>query len=329
MSSIETRENSAKGIAYAFAVTFVGSSAGAASKWVSTDIGVPQIVFIQYAISLLIMLPWLVAQQQKSRSFAFLKTSRWPTHLVRGLAGWLCFYSYYHALKSIPLVDGTLLRNTAPLFVPVIAWLWLRARMPAYRWLPIILGFVGVALVLHPDVSQIGANNTLSYWIALFSGITLAGSMVGTQILSRTESEALILFYYFVISLICSLPLAIMHWESIPLQHIPLLIYIGLSFFITMWLYTKAYSYAKASIVAPINYFAVVIAGFLGWMIWDHLPTEGSLLGVAVVMGAGVLTVYLAAKEQLRPKSVSPIPRESQVPLETQAPPETVIGAEK
>lgn len=293
-----SRDNTAKGIAYAFAVTFVGSSAGAASKWVAADVAVPIIVFIQYSISILVMLPWLLAQYQKQNSLEFLRSSQWRTHLVRGIAGWLCFYSYYFALRSIPLVDGTLLRNTAPLFVPVVAWLWLRVTIPAYRWLPIILGFCGVAIILHPDMRQVAAGNNLGHWLGLISGFTLAGSMVGTRILSRSDSEALILIYYFLVSFICSLPLALYHWQSIPLQHVPLLIYIGLSFFITMWLYTRAYSYAKASVVSPINYFAVIVAGIIGWLVWDHIPDSTALLGVGLVMIAGALTVYLAAREE-------------------------------
>ena len=122
--------------------------------------------------------------------------------------------------------------------------------------------------------------------------------MVGTRILSRTDNDKLILFYYFLISLACSIPMGIAQWQPVPLSAWPYLLYIGLSIFLAMWLYTMAFIYAKATIVSPITYFSVVISGFLGWLIWDHIPSSTAVAGVILVMAAGALTLYMSAKEQ-------------------------------
>jgi len=282
-------DNTMKGVAFAFATTFVGSAAGAAGKWVAVDVAVPVIVFIQYAICLLVIAPRFVG-----KPLANLHTHRWGDHLIRGVGGWLCFYTYYAALDQIPLVDATLLRNTAPLFVPLVALLWLGARVPFLRWLPLILGFVGVIFILPPGSEDVGWGHV----IGLMSGLTLAVSMVGTRTLSRTDSGKNIMFYYFLISFLLSLPLAVYHWQAIPLRAWPYLIFIGLSIFIAMWLYTKAFSYAKASVVSPINYFAVVVSGVMGWLIWDYLPPSGAVLGALLIMAAGGLSIYLATREE-------------------------------
>lgn len=283
-------DNTIKGVAYAFAVTLVGSCAGAASKWISDDVAVPVIVLVQYVICMLVIMPWLVRQPLSS-----LQSPRWATHLLRGLAGWLCFFSYYSALDQIPLVDATLLRNSAPLFVPLLAWLWLRARVPFGRWLPLIVGFAGVALILQPQTTVVSSGHLLG----LLSGFTLAASMIGTRILSKTESGKLILFYYFLISLLCSLPFAIYHWQTPPLWTWPFLGFIGLSIYLAMWLYTRAYTFARASVVSPISYFSVVVAGFLGWLIWAHMPSNTALIGTLMVIFAGALTLYISAKKPL------------------------------
>jgi len=210
------------------------------------------------------------------------------------VGGWLCFYTYYAALDQIPLVDATLLRNTAPLFVPLVALLWLGARVPFLRWLPLVLGFVGVIFILPPGSEDVGWG----HGIGLMSGLTLAVSMVGTRTLSRTDSGKNIMFYYFLISFLLSLPLAVYHWQAIPLRAWPYLIFIGLSIFIAMWLYTKAFSYAKASVVSPINYSAGVVSGVMGWLIWDYLPPSGAVLGALLIMAAGGLSIYLATREE-------------------------------
>ncbi len=282
-------DHTLKGIAFAFATTFVGSAAGAACKWVAEDVPVPMIVFIQYAICLLVMLPRFVG-----KPWQHLRTERWGAHWVRGTGGWLCFYTYYVALAQIPLVDATLLRNTAPLFVPLVALLWLSVKVPMLRWLPLILGFVGVIFILRPGGETVGWGHV----IGLMSGLTLAISMVGTRTLSRTDSSKNIMFYYFLLSFIYSLPLAVYHWQDIPLKAWPYLIFIGLSIFVAMWLYTKAFSYAKASVVSPINYFAVVVSGVLGWLIWGYIPTQTALVGAVLVVMAGLLSIYLSSREE-------------------------------
>lgn len=61
-----------------------------------------------------------------------------------------------------------------------------------------------------------------------------------------------------------------------------------------MWLYTQAYTYAKASVVAPVSYPGVVFAGLPGWLIWEHVPDAIALAGMCLVISAGLLSIYSA-----------------------------------
>lgn len=286
-------DNTQKGVAFALATAVVGSTAGAAGKLVAQDVAVPMIVFVQYAICLLVMLPRIFIS-----GVGVFSSNHWKTHLIRGAGGWLSFFAFYSALSVIPLVDANLLRNTAPLFVPLVVWLWAHIIIPKNRWLPLIVGFVGVAIILRPQPGS--GEFEWAYVIGLASGLLLAVSMVGTRLLSRGESSTTIMLYYFTLSFLLSLPLAVLNWQPIPLQAWPYLIYIGLSIFITMWFYTKAYSYAKPSIVSPISYFSVVFSGLIGWMIWEHIPDGWSFVGIAVVVLAGVFTVYMGDAERVK-----------------------------
>ncbi len=275
----------AAGILYALASALVGSTAGAAGKLISDDLGASMIIFVQYSICLIAMLPLLWRNGP-----ALWRSQRPATHLLRGAGGWLSFFAYYTALSGIPLVDANLLRNTAPLFVPLVTLAWAGVLVPRSRWLPLSVGFIGIVLILQPQQST---PFNAYYLVGLASGALLAISMVGTRQLSSTESSSTIMFFYFLLSFLLSLPLAILHWQAVPWHTVPYLLYIGTSIFLAMWLYTKAYSYAKPSIVSPMSYFAVIFSGLLGWLLWDHLPGTLSLAGIALVVSAGVGTVYL------------------------------------
>ncbi|MCG8317261.1 MAG: DMT family transporter [Pseudomonadales bacterium] len=273
----------------AILTTLVGTLAAASAKHLSDSVHPHVMVCTQYIICMFTLSPWILKS-----GFQSLKTDRVGLHLFRGVSGWACFYTYYYALGKIPLVDASLLRNTAPLIVPFIVMLWLRQRISAGNWLGIIIGFLGIAIILRPG------SEGLSLWhlIGFLSGVGLAVSMVTTKELSATESGNLILFYYFAISVLLSLPFAIAHWQPIELTDIPFLLFVGFSIFITMKIYTYAYGLAPTSMLAPFSYFGVIFAGIMGWIFWDHLPDLYSLVGIAMVVMGGITTLLLSGKQR-------------------------------
>lgn len=277
------------GASLAVATAITVSLATAATKYTAAFVAIEQIVFIQYLFCTLIMAPFLLR-----RGIESFKTSHPWLHLVRGGAGWLCFYTYYLALDKIPLVDASLLRNTAPICVPVIFFLWKGVRLPLLRWLPVFLGFIGIAAVLKPQGSLI------SFWhfVGLLSGVTLAGSIVTTRTLALTEPTSRIMFYYFALSALCSLPLAISNWQPIPLFTIPFMAGIGLSIWLTMWCYTRAYSYAKATVISPVSYSGVLFTGLLGWIFWDQVPATSALFGALLIISGGIWSVFLGRESK-------------------------------
>lgn len=283
------------GALYALATSFVMSVAAALIKYTATLVSIELIVLAQYLICVIFMLPWLLRG-----GTAALKTQHLKLHIVRALCGWACFYTYYLAIREIPLVDATLLRNAAPLCVPFYVYWIHKVRIASLRWLPLLAGFLGVGLILKPE------SQGLSYWhlVGFGSAITLAGSIVTTRMLTRTEPTGRIIFYYFAFSTLASLPLALphLHWPSA--EALGLMLLIALSIWLTMWLYTQAYLHAKASVISPISYAGVIFAGFWGWYFWQQTPDLITLIGVCLVSAGGIGSVLLGAREEKRSRSI-------------------------
>lgn len=277
----------ATAVLFAILSPLVATLAAAAVKHLAQYMSVGVIVLVQYGICLLTLAPWMLRTGLRG-----LKTSRWKTHLIRGVAGWLCFYSYFIALQHIPLVEASLLRNTAPICVPFLVYFLTGGGITVPKLLGILTGFAGVILILHPE----GASVSLWHGVGFVSGITLALSMVYTKELAATESSPLIIFYYFFISTILSVPLAVSDFGPIPLHTVPLLLFVGISIYITMQLYTAAYAAAPTNTLAPFSYFGVVFAGILGWLLWDQVPDQRSLLGMVCVMAGGIITLLARDK---------------------------------
>jgi len=267
---------------FALLTSLVASMAAAATKYLTALMDASVVVCIQYLICLLTLTPWIIQSGVKG-----IATKVPRAHLIRGLAGWACFYTYYVAISKIPLMDASLLRNTAPLCVPFFGFLLFRNRIGVQGIVGILVGFAGVMFILKPE----GASISLWHGVGFLSGVTLALSMIYTRELAHTEPSNRILFYYFLISLLLSIPLALYKAEPIPFTALPPLLFVGLSIFITMKLYNHAYANAPASTIAPLTYFGVIFAGVFGWLFWDQIPDAKSLVGMLLIVTGGIMAI--------------------------------------
>jgi len=266
-------------------MVILGSAAAAATKYASNHASTEAIVTVQFFICTLLCLPRILRPGIRT-----LRTERLVLHLMRGLVGVGSFYLFYAALDNIPMMDAMMLRQSAPLTVPLVMWAWSRERVPANAWLPLVIGFAGIAIILRP--SPLG----LSWWHAggFLSALGLAISMVATRKLATTEPTARILFYYCTLSLACVAPFSVGDFRSLAALDWVAMVFVGIAIYLVLELYTRAYGMAPTAAIAPINYFAVVLAGLRGWLFWDQVPDHWSLLGSFLVILGGLLTLYLA-----------------------------------
>ena len=281
MSANQTRQ----ALYLSLLMVIIASSAAAATRFASARVSIEAIVTVQYLICLLLCLPITLRP-----GLGNLKTGRIGLHFFRGAVGVLGFYLFYGALAQIPMVDAMLLRQSAPLTVPLVVWAWNRERIPGSAWLPLSIGFAGVLIILRPSPEG------LSWWHAagFISALCLSISMVATHKLATSEPASRILLYYFLLSLACVAPFSTGDFAGLRWQEWAAMLYIGVAIYFTLGLYTRAYAMAPAHAIAPVNYFAVVMGAFWGWVFWGQIPDAWSILGSALVILGGLMTVYLA-----------------------------------
>ena len=254
---------------------------GAMVKRLSAELPTEMAAFFRSAASLVVLLPWLL------HSRADLRTRRLTGQVMRGVSGLASMYCFFYALGHMPLGEAVLLNYSMPLFIPFIAYFWLREPMSPKLFAAIGLGFLGVALILRPGLELF----TPVALIGLASGVLAALSMVGVRDLTSSEPPFRIVFYY---SLTCTIGSAIpllWAWQT-PAAHmwIPILV-IGVCATIGHVMMTRAYGLAPASQVGPFAYTTVIFAGLIGWIFWSEIPDALSVAGAAVVCVAGILTI--------------------------------------
>lgn len=270
------------------ALCMVGAGAlfalmGAFIKLGSATLPTDMVVFLRNAFSLLILVPLLA----RRGGIGQLRTHHPLLHLMRtvlGVGGMACFY---YAIPRLHLSEAVLLNYSQPLFIPFIAWAWLRERPSRAVYPAVVIGFVGVALILKPGVGLISLPGV----IGVCAGLLAAVAMVTIRRLSASEPTTRIVMYYGLFATVISATWASGEWRTPSAAAAAWMLGASAAGTIGQLLLTRAYSLAPAARVGPFIYSAVVFAGVLGWLIWDEAPDWLSFGGTVLVIAAGIIAI--------------------------------------
>jgi drug/metabolite transporter (DMT)-like permease len=261
-----------------FCVALVGTFAKLSGQYTSTGV----LLLFQNLICLLFVIPVALRGGLPS-----LRTGKIGLHVLRAGMGTACWYALFFAITQIPLSNATLLTYSAPLWMPLVAWAVTRQRVAGATWLGAGIGFVGVLLVLQPQ----GHGFSLGELSALAGALFLAVAMMSVRWLGATEPMIRVLFYYFLLSTLMAVPIAMFDWRPIPAAAVVWLIGLGFAQLFSQILIVVAYRYASAEKVGPFIYSVIVFSALIDWLVWDHPPTLFAYLGMALVIGGGLVAV--------------------------------------
>jgi drug/metabolite transporter (DMT)-like permease len=255
---------------------------GAVVKVVSLSLTNEMVVFFRNFCSLFFILPWI----WYSRPTGGVRTSYLPLHLLRSMAGLGGMYCFFYVIAHLPLSEAFLLMATAPLFIPIIAYLWVHESVEQKVRGAIVIGFVGIILILKPGIEVFRPVA----FIGLGAGLLGALAMVSIRRMSSSEPTIRIVFYFTVFgTLISAMPL-FWSWQSPKEEIWWLLVLMGLLAAVGQFLLTKGYSLAPAAKVGPFSYSNVVFAMLLGWVLWGESLDFLTWVGAFLICIAGIIT---------------------------------------
>lgn len=242
-------------------------------------------LFFRNVLGVVLITPWVIKGWPKT-----LEVKSFKLVLIRSLMGLLNLFFIFLAVEKISLVNTTLLNNSAPFFVPFIVWFWLRVPVNNKLWPAVVLGFIGIALILQPDkrIFNLGALYGLA------SGVCLAITLVTMRMTSKSEHLLNFLLYFFVIGALVSFPFAIFNWQIDNWLTLIGLLSIGLFSLTGQVLIFHGLKYGKAHQLAPFTYSTVIFSGIYEWLIWGKQFTIIHLIGMVLIIAAGVWIVYIS-----------------------------------
>lgn len=280
------RQNLLLGALFILLAELMFASMGAAVKLVTADLPSEMAVFMRNAIGLALMMPLVW-----SSAPGILKTGIFRFHLLRALAGVSAMYCFFYALAHLQLADGMLLKMTAPLFMPLIAWAWLSESLRKTILLAVAVGFVGVILVLNPE----GQFNRVAL-IGLIGGVLASLAKVSLRRLGRTEPSVRVVFYFALLSTLISTIPMFWHWQQPDATEWGLFGLVGLAGTLGQLLLTRGYAIAAAASVSPFTYCSVLFGAAYGYLFWGETPSLQFVAGALLIFLAGMLA--LGARER-------------------------------
>ena len=280
---------------------FLFASGDILIKYLTTRYPVELIMAIRSVVGLLLIFAFFWPRM--GRTLWQIKRPRLV--LCRGLVLVLGSLLIGHALRLMPVGETISILYSFPILVMILAIPLMGEQVSAINWGFAVLGFIGVLMVARPGAGL----DTLGVTFALLTAILAAIFHLMTRVLSKTETSHSLLFYTILISVPCSFLLALFTWEGYfpNLMDLSLIALLGLIIIAAHYLLTVAYKYAPASLVAPANWVHVVWAALLGWLCFDHLPDQWTILGMLVIIAAGVGIAIKTHRENSKHSTVTSV----------------------
>lgn len=279
--------SSIRGISLAILSMFFFSVVYALYKACSPHLPNTLIIFFQGFCSWVLITPFVV-----KKGIHGLYSSKWVLIVLRTLAGLLGIYFIAVSLETISLAETNLFNNAAPLYVPLLVWIWHKTKIPNKQWIGILIGFIGIFIIFRPGFGEVHPG----VFFALLSGVFTAILLVITREIAH-EPFIRILFYYYLIFWAALFPFLFTSWSNPPLFVWLFLILAGISNILAQISFTIAMRHAPSHEIAPFIYTGVIFSGLIDWIFWHNEPDIISIVGMVVVCLGGAMTLIHSRKK--------------------------------
>jgi drug/metabolite transporter (DMT)-like permease len=272
-------------------------------KLLGQAVPVGQTIFVRGVLSVLLLalIAWHTNQLQ------LLKTNNLRSHALRSLSGTVSMFCLFTAVTMIPLADVTAISFTSPMFITLLAMVFLGEQIHRFRWTALILGFIGVVIMLGPHLT-FADGASLGVLIALGAAMFSAVAMIFLRMMSGGEHALTITFYFSLTFMTCAALTAINGWVMpTPMQWL-LIILSGLFGVTGQLVMTYSYRYAPASTIAPLDYSNMIMSVILGYVFFAEIPSASVWIGAPLVVAGGLIILWREYSLKKRPSPPTPEP---------------------
>jgi drug/metabolite transporter (DMT)-like permease len=254
-------------------------------RFAGDDAHTTVIVCMRNVLSLLILLPFIMKDGVKA-----FKTDRMGRHVMRSAIGIISMHMWFYSLLVMPVSEAVALSFTTPIFVTILAMLFLGERAGIRRWSAIIIGFVGTLVILRPEAGNISQGA----YLVLVSSFLMAVVSILVKTLTKTDNIVLIVFYMALFMAIFAAPGAWYFWEPFGWETLGYMAGIAVSSTFAHLFLAKAYTKAEMVVLMPFDFSRLIFVSLFAFIFFNEWIDWWTVLGALIIVAS---TAYIAHRE--------------------------------
>ncbi len=259
----------------------------ALTKSAGATLPVGEVIAIRSTVAALLLAPFVSWRGVP----AYLKQLWSPAMIVRNVGDVGVTILFCITLVNVPIANATSIMQTSPLAITAAAALFLKERVGWRRWTATLVGFLGALLIIRPG----NADFTWWYLPAIVSILFVVMRDLGTRFVDKTVPTVPVTLWTFLLT-VAGASVFMAPWEGwrTP-DSLEFAKCMGAGFFVTFgasFLVMSLRSGGEISTIVAFRYSIVLWSIGIGWLVWGQLPHPTSVLGIIIVVGAGLYTVH-------------------------------------
>ncbi len=305
--------NNSKGIILVLIAMATFSVHDAIIKFIFKEAALYEIYFGRTFIAAILSALYLLLTNQK----IIFKTGYPILSIVRVILHFLAFSFYFISLTYMSLAVATALYFSTPLFMSILAKLFLKEDIGIRRWLAILFGFIGIFVILNPDFRDFDLKKLLPVVCALF----YASSMTISKKTADKDNVHTQLFYFYIITIIICLTMFLLSgsgqfnkfddptmqfifrdWFFNPIFTWKYIIAMGILASVAFTCIFKAYTSYSTSMTSIFEYSLIIWSVIIGYLIFNDIPTLRTFVGIILVVGAGI---FIFIREEIKKQKIT------------------------
>ena len=292
-----------------------------AIKWLSGDYPLHEIILIRSAVAAIVILAILLPLEG---GYNIVYTNKLAVHLLRGFGIVVANLAFYMGLAAMSLAEATSIFFVSPLLITMFSAAFLREHVGVRRWIAVVAGLLGVVIIMRPGSELFRVASILP----LIGAIAYASVQVSTRAVGKTEkASTMVIYIQATFIVLCSVSgLAIgdgrymsgtdpsvdflfRAWIVPSSGDLFLMGGIGCLMAFGIYLIFQGYRLSEASVIAPFEYIGLPLAVFWGIVVFQDYPDPLAWVGICLIVGAGLYTVYREAIRGRKELFSDPVPK--------------------
>jgi DME family drug/metabolite transporter len=215
------------------------------------------------------------------------------TLLVLGLFTSMTVTLYTYAIQHTTAAIAALLVNSSPIYVAVLAPVFLKEPRARYTWLSLILAIVGTVCVSNPARLELDFDSVGGILTAAASGFTYAFVlMISRNLRGRVGGYTQTLWTNGLVALVL-LPWAVRSSGPVVIDNLPTLIPLGIfSLGLSYLLYFQGLQRISAQVVSVVALFEPVSGALIGMIFFAEMPNLLGWVGGVLIL----VSIYLISR---------------------------------